>query len=543
MLAKSSNRLDLLRRVTTLLLVSAWPIAAWAVCTCGYGDGMFTLAPIVVDGNMADWAPVHGDVDNNVCDGPSGGLTDRDAPVQSTGRDLTHFAYTWDQNNIYLFTERFGSSSNQQSFAYYADIDNDGLMETGEPVIGVTWRGNNRQINVYTFTYVAQAAGGDLMVDSNGFGDGYTLPGSFANVPPTGSPNRSGVWGSANGLQMEFFITWAELGVAPGSPFTFHVSSSNASLGASSFTQQVDDNLSGCGGKVGSTAVRSVSFTPDLSLNGIAGQSVVGVHLLTNTGNTNDFFDLASTISGDFSPTVSYYEDVDGSGTVTAADILLTDSDGDGDADTRLLAPAESVTILIEYNVPGTANAGDLATISTTAASDPQPLANDVVTDTISVVPPPDLDVDKQIGVVRDPINLSSNPKAIPGSEVRYAITVSNQGAGTVDGDTMTISDAVPSEGCMVVLDIAGPGSGPVELTDGTPSSNLSYSFISLASASDDLDFSNDGGVTYDYVPVANALGCDPAITDIQINPKGTFAADLGAGSPSAEFAFHVIVN
>lgn len=73
-----------------------------------------------------------------MCDGPAGGLIDRDAPVQSTGRDITHFAYTWDATNIYLFTERVGSSNNTQSFVYYADIDNDGLMETGEPVIGVT---------------------------------------------------------------------------------------------------------------------------------------------------------------------------------------------------------------------------------------------------------------------------------------------------------------------------------------------------------------------------------------------------------------------
>jgi hypothetical protein len=145
-------------RLATTFLASLAPIGAWAVCTCGFGDGLFTQTTITLDGNMGDWAVVHADTDNNVCDGPANGLVDRDAPVQSTGRDLTHFAFTWDQNNIYLFTERFGSASNTQSFVYYADIDNDGLMETGEPVIGVTWRGSNRQINVYTFTYVAQAA-------------------------------------------------------------------------------------------------------------------------------------------------------------------------------------------------------------------------------------------------------------------------------------------------------------------------------------------------------------------------------------------------
>lgn len=121
---------------------------ALAVCVCGFGDGQFTQTTITLEGDLSDWAAVHADPDNNVCDGPSGGITDRDFPVQSTGRDLTHFAYTWDDTNIYLFTERFGSSSNIQSFVYYADINNNGLMETGEPVIGVTWKGSNRLVNV-----------------------------------------------------------------------------------------------------------------------------------------------------------------------------------------------------------------------------------------------------------------------------------------------------------------------------------------------------------------------------------------------------------
>ncbi len=532
-----------LRRAATIWAVSVVPLAAWAVCTCGFGDGAFTLAPISVDGNLADWAPVHADLDNNTCDGPSGGLSDRDAPVQSTGRDLSHFAFTWDANNIYLFTERVGSTSNQQSFAYYADTDNDELMETGEPVIGVTWAGNNRRINVYVFTYVSQAAGGDPMVDGNGYGDGYTLPGSFANVPPTGSPNRSGAWGSADGLQMEFFVTWAELGVSPNTPFTFHVASSNASLGASSFTAQIDDNLSGCGGGLGSTAVRGASFVPDRALTGFPGQTAVAVHALTNTGNASDEFDLRSSSSGDFIPTIRYYEDVDGSGTVTAADTLLTDTDGDGDPDTRTLSASESIAVLIAYDVPGSAAAGDSAAITTTAASDFQPLANDSATDTVDVFFAPGLVVKKTTQTHSDPVNALNNPKAIPGSEISYVITITNTGPGSVDDGGLVVADPVPSGTCLAVGDLAGSGSGPVQFTDGSPSSNLTYTFVALGSAADDVDFSADGGLSFGYIPSANAAGCDPAVTDIRINPKGPFAADNGAGSPSAEFLFRVVVN
>lgn len=530
-------------RAATVIIAMLAPIATWAVCTCGFQDGLFTFSPISVDGNLADWAPVHADPDNNVCDGPANGLTDRDSPVQSTGRDLTHFAYTWDATNIYLFTERFGSASNSQSFVYYADTNNNGLMETGEPVIGVTWRGSNRTINVYTFTYVSLAPGGDPVADGGGFGDGYTFPGSFANVPPTGSPNRSGQWGSVDGLQMEFSVTWAELGLTSGQPFTFHVASSNAALGAASFTAQIDDNLSGCGGGVGSTIIPDLDFTPDRALVGFDSQTTTGAHTITNTGNNSDFFDLSSVSSGDFTPTILYYHDVDSSGTLTGADVLLTDTNGDGNPDTPLLAASASLDILIAYAIPAGVAVAEVASIVTTAASDYQPMANEIVTDSITIALAPDLVVTKQLTVVEDPINNMTDPKAIPGGEVLYTLSIENQGQGTVDNDSVLVTDAIATGVCMKVLDLGAVGSGPVAFQDGTPSSNLSYSFISLASPIDDLEFSSDGGASFVYGPTDNGLGCDPAITHIRIRTTGQFAADTGSGSPQAEFSFRVLVE
>lgn len=522
-------------------MATALPVTTYAVCTCGFGDGRFTLETISLDGDMSDWAPVHADVDNNVCDGPAGGLTDRDAPVQSTGRDLTHFAYTWDDSNVYLFTERVGSSSNAQSFAYYADTDNDQLMETGEPVIGVNWRGSNRRVDVFVFSYVAAAAGGDPMVDGAGFADGYTLPGSFANVPSGGNPDRSGTWGSANGQQMEFSIAWSELGLAPNSPFTFHVSSSNASLGAASFPAQVDDNLSGCGGGLGSTVIPGVSLVPDRSLNGVAGQDAVAVHTLSNTGNDEDRFDFSAVATGDFVPGVSYYLDVDDSGTLGPADTAVVDTDGDSLPDTGPLAPGASTTILVVYAIPGTAVPGDAATVTVTAASDFQPLATASVSDTIAIALAPSLLLDKRFTTISDPVNLGLDPLPIPGSTVEYTITVSNQGPGTVDMDTFEITDAVPGNSCLLVADIAG--NGPLRFDDGSPSSGLSYTFASLSSPGDDLEFSADGGATWSYTPVAGANGCDPDVTHLRINPKGPFAADTGSGSPQADFSFRVLID
>lgn len=519
------------------------PALVLAVCSCGFGDGQLTLVSINVNGNTNDWAPVHADVDNNACDGPANGILDRDAPVQSTGRDLTHFAYTYDANNFYLFTERSGSTSNRQSFVYYADIDNDGLMETGEPTIGVTWQGSNRRVSVYIYNYVSQAPAGDPMVDANGFADGYTLPGSFANLPSTGNPNRQGNWGSGDGLRMEFFVTWAELGIAPNSPFTFHVASSNASLGASSFTAQIDDNLSGCGGGLGSTAQPGVTFAPDLSLSGITGQSVTGVHTLTNDSNATDGFDISVSTSGDFAPTVSFYEDTDGSGTLTAGDTLLTDVDGDSLPNTPAMAPGESITILAVYEIPADAVAGQTAVVTATASSEYQPLANDSITDTISALAGPTLVVTKSALTLFDPINLTVDPKAIPGSIVEYTVTIENQGAGTVDADSLVILDATPANACLIVSDIGIPGSGPVAFDEGTPGSNLAYSFVSLASTADDVAFSNDNGSSYAHTPAPDSSGCDVSVTHLRISPTGEFAANFGSGAPAASFRFRVLIN
>lgn len=515
------------------------PTLAWAVCVCGNGDGQFSLPPMTIDGNFADWGPVHADPDNNVCDGPANGLTDLDAPVQSTGRDIVHFAITWDQNNLYLFTERAGSASNIQRFIYYADVDDDGLMETGEPIIGAAWRGSNRRVELYLFTYVAAAPGGDPMVDAQGNADGYTLPGSFASLPS--NPTRSGNWGSVDGRQMEFSVTWAELGVAPGSAFTFHVSSTNSALGASDIASKIDDNLSGCGGGLGSTRQPAVTFTPDRVLTALSGSSVAAAHTISNIGNTADTYDLTSSISGAHSPALSYYHDVDGSGSLTAADTPLVDTDGDGIIDTGNIAIGASIQILIVYQVDIAASG--VATITTTARSSSASVVSDSVEDSVNAIPSPNISITKSVVPLDDPINGPGNPFSIPGAIMLYTVTLQNSGLGEADADSIAITDPIPAAGALKVDDFGGPGSGPVAFIDGNPSSSLTYAFGGLADAGDDLEFSDDGGATFTYIPTADATGCDGAVTHIRIRPGGAFAADTGAGSPSAQFQFRFRIN
>lgn len=147
----------------------------------------------------------------------------------------------------------------------------------------------------------------------------------------------------------------------------------------------------------------------------------------------------------------------------------------------------------------------------------------------------------KSVAVVSDPVNNQSNPKSIPGALQLYTLRLTNQGAGGVDSNSIMLTDPVPPNTALHVLDIAGAGSGPVAFVDGSPSSGLTYTFTSLASTTDSVEFSNDGGVTWTYTPVANANGVDPAVTHIRVRPQGAMAGASG-GNPWFEVRFRVRV-
>jgi hypothetical protein len=154
----------------------------------------------------------------------------------------------------------------------------------------------------------------------------------------------------------------------------------------------------------------------------------------------------------------------------------------------------------------------------------------------------PALVVAKSVQTSSDPVNLASNPKSIPGSAKLYVVRVTNQGSGSIDTNAVNIVDTVPVNTRLFVGDLGAPGSGPVAFVNGSPSSALTWTFTSLASLTDDIDFSNDGGATWTYVPTAAADGTDAAVTAIRLRPKGTMPGN-GGGDPYFELQFRVLVN
>ncbi len=202
---------------------------------------------------MSDWAAVLADPYQFAEDGPAGGLPDRDAPVQATGRDLTGFGWTYDATYFYLYVRREASTSNQQFFWYFIDVNGDGLMASGEPVLGVVWKGSNRTTIVSHYRYVAAGGAGDPLGDAAGLADGWTMPGTVQLVGELETTKG----GASNGVEMETRVPWSVLGVPPGSGMGFHVSASNSP----NIPAQIDDNMGGPGGAIGSTVPPAPTMT------------------------------------------------------------------------------------------------------------------------------------------------------------------------------------------------------------------------------------------------------------------------------------------
>lgn len=58
----------------------------------------------------------------------------------------------------------------------------------------------------------------------------------------------------------------------------------------------------------------------------------------------------------------------------------------------------------------------------------------------------PIFSVTKTSVIVSDPVNGTTNPKAIPGALIRYTLTVQNNAAASADGDNVIITDPVPAD-------------------------------------------------------------------------------------------------
>lgn len=231
-----------------------------------------------------------------------------------------------------------------------------------------------------------------------------------------------------------------------------------------------------------------------------------------------------------------------GSADITGANISVTDSTPTVQVNNQAMASVATptgATRVYEYpyiipatpdgfwSINITANEGTEGTVSHTSQA-------------TMIVGTTNITISKNSTVLSDPIN-ASNPKAIPNAIVEYAIAVENSGFGYVDLNTTVLTDPIPAE----TIFYFGSPLNPATFVDGATASGLSFTFTSLASTTDDIDFSNDGGLSF-ITPTIDGNGFDttvPPINFIRINPKGEFIGSDGVNIPSMEIKFQVKVK
>ena len=148
------------------------------------------------------------------------------------------------------------------------------------------------------------------------------------------------------------------------------------------------------------------------------------------------------------------------------------------------------------------------------------------------VIPQPSLTILKTSSVISDPVNLTTNPKRIPGAVVAYDVSVTNSGPGTVDSGTLVITDPIPLETAMYV-----GGAAPVVFTNGGTPSGLTFSYPA------NVSYSSVGeSGPWGYTPVPDANGFDAAVRAVRIAPAGVMSA-AGSGNPSFTVQFRVQVQ
>ena len=200
------------------------------------------------------------------------------------------------------------------------------------------------------------------------------------------------------------------------------------------------------------------------------------------------------------------------------------------------LDPGQSlpdITLTVAVTMPAAPSVSNTASVSSASLEDD---AGDNASTTVTTVIAPALRVQKTSEVLTDPFNLAAQPKRIPGSIVRYAVTVTNSGTGLVDGSSLVLTDPVPAGTSLFVSTAGGP---PVEFINGSPGSGLGFSYPA------NVTFSNQpgGGPPYTYAPVPDANGVDANVTGLRVAPTGAMAAAAPGGSPSFQVRFRVRVR
>lgn len=521
---------------------------------------------IVIDGDFADWMALDQNNDGDTDDAGEGDIltnaqqssSDPNDNPSPTGRDLRAFAFTFDDDYLYMFVERYASTSNNTDWWFYIDLDADGTMDTGEKVLQVDWSGSNRrtQRTLYDYSPV-DATGGDSLTDATtGSSNDYDMPGSLINGVDLDASNARPVAGSVSGLQMETRVRWDDLDPAATGPFSigFYIASSNGT----NIPNNIIDSMEGPSGPGGTPVFQfsEPSLTKSGPANSVGGQPIEFTITITNDGpdeavdiEVTDDCEALTIISRDppLSNTLLPGESFDYFDSSTTA--------GSYDFATGIWTlhslPATAGQNTAELTLECVVNNDEPVTVENTAeitalASIDTDLANNIATsDTTVVEPAPDLVIVKSSTAQHDPVNLGDNPKRIPNSCITYTIQVFNDGRGRAQD--VTIKDTLPANTVLYTGDfeqgaVECGGTGATAAGDSPifwdeNNSGLSFSFANLD------DDPTDNGDSFEFLdaggnPITDfTQRFDPNVRSIVVKPSGTMLGKCcGAGSAQKSF-------
>lgn len=255
------------------------------------------IAPFSIDGLTSDWEtnilgtgtgdattpynPPALSAANFSLDGTGATGPDLDGPTPP--RDLRFFAFTYDNYNVYFYFRRIINSNSQNTFLYLMDINADGFMDAGEPVIRANF--NSSTISSFAIHQYIPNTGADYVAGKGnymtkptnpnaGLADGYSVNGSFsAAVSLASFPLQANEVFAAQvtegGYGVEFAVPWRYLRnwtnpgsstpLSAGDVFTYHISTQNGT--GSTVTSGAEDNAGGCCS--GLATVGDAKFTTD----------------------------------------------------------------------------------------------------------------------------------------------------------------------------------------------------------------------------------------------------------------------------------------
>lgn len=131
--------------------------------------------------------------------------------------------------------------------------------------------------------------------------------------------------------------------------------------------------------------------------------------------------------------------------------------------------------------------------------------------------------------IVYSPLRTADGPNAIPGTVLDYSLRVAGPSGSAPAATGFAIGTAVPKQMMLFVGDLEASGTGPVAFVE--TDSGLEFSFETLGSVTDALEFSNNGGQSFEYVPAPDTDGYDRNVTHIRIKPRGDLTPTTGRHS------------